>query len=93
MTYSDPSLYLRVYSSVSGSGRGRELYITDITEQDQGDYTCRARYGNQEVTASFKLSVFSESGTGWVGLVRYSWGTYSLKNETLPKTTTFVNFA
>ena len=49
-----------MYSSAKGSSKARELYVTNVTEHDSGEYTCKARYGNQEITKKFNLLVYSE---------------------------------
>ncbi|XP_037073335.1 fasciclin-2-like [Pollicipes pollicipes] len=49
----------RLYSSDASSGKGRELFVSNITENDSGNYTCKARYGtNQEITKTFALLVY-----------------------------------
>lgn len=49
----------RVSSAATSSGTGRELFFTNITENDSGSYVCRARSADgQEITKSFSLLVY-----------------------------------
>ncbi|KAF0286651.1 Fasciclin-2 [Amphibalanus amphitrite] len=48
----------RVYSSSKDPSKELDLYVTNVTEHDSGEYTCRARYGNQEITNKFNLLVY-----------------------------------